>query len=238
MCTVTYLPYGTGFILTSNRDEAPHRSPKELSELSGPKGQRLYLPRDTGGGSWIVASSTGRVACLLNGAYQLHRRVPPYKRSRGLVVLDAFGYDSPIDFWDQYDFSGIEPFTLLLIDQEQFLEGRWDGHRVWLTQIELAQPHLWASATLYDAKKRAARHHWFRDWLVQNTVYDTEAIHKFHRTGGVGDRQNDLVMQRPEGVQTVSVSQVVHTDEYFGMLYDHLLDGERSEMSFKGKKLS
>ncbi|MEL6275087.1 MAG: NRDE family protein, partial [Bacteroidota bacterium] len=221
MCTVTYLPYGTGFILTSNRDEAPHRSPKVLSELAGPRGQRLYLPRDTSGGSWIVASSSGRVACLLNGAYERHNRHPPYRRSRGLVVLDAFAYETLTAFWDNYDFVNIEPFTLLLIDQGLFLEGRWDGQRVWLTQVEAAQPQLWASATLYDANRRAERKQWFRDWLADHDQFTVEAIHHFHKTGGVGDRQNDLVMLRPEGVQTVSVSQVVRTNTYFGIAYDH-----------------
>ena len=234
MCTVTYHPYEKGFILTSNRDEAPHRSPTSISTLTGPDGQTLYLPKDTGGGSWIVASSSGRCACLLNGGFELHRSKGPYKRSRGLVVLDSFAYSSIADFWDHYDWEGIEPFTLIHLDEGKVFEGRWDGHRYWLTKKDATQPHLWASATLYDADQRAERAGWFRDQLCYFEVQTPQTLREFHLTGGNGDRKNDLVMQRPEGVQTVSISQLTLNDDGLAMRYDHLLDGQTHHVKIIG----
>ncbi|MBK9018424.1 MAG: NRDE family protein [Saprospiraceae bacterium] len=38
----------------------------------------LIFPRDTAaGGTWIAASDTNRVACLLNGAFVKHKHQPP-----------------------------------------------------------------------------------------------------------------------------------------------------------------
>ncbi|MEM9837276.1 MAG: NRDE family protein [Bacteroidota bacterium] len=233
MCTVSYLPYGKGFILTSNRDEAPHRSPQRISTLAGTHGQQLFLPQDTGGGSWIVASTTGRIACLLNGAFLNHHRRPPYRRSRGLVVLDSFAATNIPTFWDAYDWEGIEPFTLLHVEGDSLFEGRWDGQRVWLTQKDAAQPHLWASATLYDADHRAARAAWFTNWLSSNPAIVPSEAHRFHRQGGSGDLRNDLVMRRAEGVETVSISQIIRTDTSLEMHYDHLLDGQKQSIKIR-----
>lgn len=226
MCTVTYHPHGSGFILTSNRDEAPRRSPDSISTLDGPNGQALHLPKDTGGGSWIVASNSGRCACLLNGGFELHRSKKKYRRSRGLVVLDSFASSSIPNFWDNYDWEGIEPFTLIHLDEGKVFEGRWDGHRYWLTKKDAGQSHIWASVTLYDAEQRAARARWFSNQLCYFEVQTPETLREFHLTGGDGDTQNDLVMQRPEGVQTVSISQLVLNNKGLTMRYDHLLDGQ------------
>ncbi|HAD11338.1 MAG TPA: hypothetical protein DCF33_02760, partial [Saprospirales bacterium] len=111
MCTVTYLPLSNGFILTHNRDEAPARSPKSIVREGSPA---ILFPRDThAGGTWIACSQSGRTACLLNGAFVLHRRQPPYRRSRGLLLLDFFDWKNADDFFAEYDLHNIEPFTFL-----------------------------------------------------------------------------------------------------------------------------
>lgn len=88
MCTVTYLPVSTGFVLTQNRDEAPTRSPQIISKEKR-FGTELLFPKDTkAGGTWIATARDGRTACLLNGAFEKHKHEPPYRLSRGLVLLD------------------------------------------------------------------------------------------------------------------------------------------------------
>ena len=105
MCTVTYIPQPGGhFVLTSNRDENAARSPQSLdSEVIG--AAKLLFPRDTGaGGTWIAASDSNRVVCLLNGAFVKHQHQPPYKRSRGTMVLDFFRFATAESFFENYDF--------------------------------------------------------------------------------------------------------------------------------------
>ena len=99
MCTVTYLPQGNDhFLLTSNRDEMPSRSPRSIT-VSEFAGQKLAFPRDEmAGGTWLAVSDHNRLACLLNGAFERHDRNPPYRMSRGVMVLEYFTYRDTADF--------------------------------------------------------------------------------------------------------------------------------------------
>ena len=89
---------------------------------------RLLHPKDArAGGTWLVATNNGTVACLLNGAFKKHHHSPPYRRSRGLMILDAATqYNSFQNFTQHYDFEGIEPFTLVVCESEKVFELRWD----------------------------------------------------------------------------------------------------------------
>ncbi|MFW0694651.1 hypothetical protein ACN091_10365, partial [Aliarcobacter butzleri] len=88
-----------------------------------------------------IAMTTGLTACLLNGAFVAHTPQPPYKHSRGLVVLDAFDYVSIDSFINQYSFTGIEPFTLLLAETDRLsgqrlVELRWNGRRLFISESD------------------------------------------------------------------------------------------------------
>ncbi len=226
MCTVTFLPTRSGFVLTHNRDEAPLRSPKALVRVEGETGALLF-PRDTlAGGSWIAAAEDGRAACLLNGAFERHERQLPYRRSRGLILLDSFEYSSADVFADQYKFDQIEPFTFLAFSAEKVLELRWDGHQKHVKTLPADAPHFWCSATLYTAELRARREQVFRDWLCHPPQPPTaESMLYLHLTGSVGDPEQDFVMNRGGRVQTVSVSQLIRRTDLWQMEYFDLLSG-------------
>jgi hypothetical protein len=168
MCTVTYLPYHDGFILTHNRDEAPTRSPNLISrENRG--GDRLIFPKDTkAGGGWVAAARSGRVACLLNGAFVKHQHQPPYRRSRGLVLLDFFDWPDPDDFLTRYELDDIEPFTFLFFATGRVTELRWDGAHRHRLDLSAAAPHFWCSATLYPPPMQALREQVFQEWLSRH----------------------------------------------------------------------
>jgi uncharacterized protein with NRDE domain len=156
LCTVTFLPTASGFILTSNRDESPVRAaitlPPQLYQLvTAP----AYFPKDPQGGTWIAVSGEGRIHCLLNGAFERHAHQPPYRKSRGIVVLDSLEYDVAEQFASGYDFTDIEPFTLVMVNSSGLLqvqEFRWDGNQTYLKDLASGTPHIWSSATLYDQK--------------------------------------------------------------------------------------
>lgn len=128
MCTVTYLPVSVhSFILTSNRDEKIIRRVALTPQTNSIGEQIILYPKDTqGGGTWI-ATTAEKTICLLNGAFKPHQRVDHYKHSRGKVVLAAFEYTSIYDFITHYDFRGIEPFTLVIVENYQLYELRWNG---------------------------------------------------------------------------------------------------------------
>ncbi len=226
MCTVTYYPTKNGFLLTHNRDEAPTRSPETISRVKN-QYRSLLFPRDTkAGGSWMVATNTGQTACLLNGAFIKHHHQPPYRRSRGLLLLDYLEAENPADFLARYDFTGIEPFTLLVFTNKQVQELRWDGVELYRKDLPVDQPHFWCSATLYPKDMQQRREQVFRDWLSSHQP-TAAALLALHRQGSVNDPENDFVMNRGGRVQTVSITQVAQQAATVRMRYFDLQHGHR-----------
>lgn len=223
MCTATYLPLGKGgFLLSSSRDEKLSRPAACLPATETIGYQSVIFPKDPRGqGSWI-ALSEGRAVCLLNGAFENHQPKPPYQHSRGLVVLAVFGYDSFDEFVQDYDFSNLEPFTLLMAETNRLLELRWDGERVYTTEKDPQQPHIWSSATLYSAPVRQVRAGWFADWLsdLDQTSDRLNAIRQFHKTAGADDPTNAICMNRAGVYGTVSLTSVVCEPGQTEMIYE------------------
>ena len=238
MCTVTYLPRGSGdYILTSNRDEQAARSPRRITRMT--EGRRLLLfPQDTrAGGTWIATASDNRTVCLLNGAFEPHLSRPPYRRSRGLMVLDFFDYSGAGAFAARYDFAGMEPFTMIIHDRGRLWELRWDERTLHERERNPADYHIWSSATLYDAHAHRRREEWFRSWRATQRQHDQAAILDFHRHAGEGDPRNDVVMNRDGMVQTVSITSIIRSGREVRMRYEDLLNRqvEQSKMQLNSE---
>lgn len=232
MCTVTFLPLSpTTFIVTSNRDERKSRPtipPKPYQH----KNITLYFPKDEeAGGTWFAVSKEYTVV-LLNGADTRHERNPPYRMSRGLVMLDFFGFLSPQDFTNNYNFDNIEPFTLVLIKHldNKLHQFRWDGNTPSLIQMDSTSPQIWSSSTLYDDATREKRKNWFAQWQKEGNEYTVDNILRFHRFGGEGDTANDLVMNRSDIVQTVSITSFEKGNNQSTLWYDDLVNNERNQL--------
>ena len=151
MCLVSYVPTPKGFVFSSNRDEAPHRHATVLTEeLINDK--KVYYPKDIKGGSWIFFSDYGDIICLLNGAHRIHGHRPPYKMSRGLMLKSYFRYDGPIDFIKKFTFSGIEPFTCVILSQRQFIEFVWDGKVKYVNALDREEDYNRLKCKKYEIK--------------------------------------------------------------------------------------
>lgn len=222
MCTVTYLSLGgSDFILTSSRDENPDRKTSVRAEQLQAGLHTVLCPRDRqAGGTWIAASERASL-CLLNGAYAAHEPKPSYRHSRGLILLDYFGFASTDDFIQNYPFAGLEAFTLIIRDEGGLRELRWDEASLFTRQPDPDRPHLWASASLYGPDAVKKRKTWLTEWLAGHRRYDVEAIRQFHKTAGEGDLRNDLLMRR-ENVQTVSLTSIVKEKSTLHMWYEPL----------------
>ncbi len=213
MCTLTIYPKprNEGFILTFNRDETPNRSSIVIKQ---DEERGLVYPQDAlHGGTWLAFQPLkNRFACLLNGAFELHERQLPYRKSRGLVVLESFDYDEILFFCSKYEFKGIEPFTMILGENDILIELRWDGLERHFKFLDDTRPHIWSSCTLYHKEIRQLRKKWFSDFLkkmkIENAYPIAEDIWNFHQTPNALMPENALLMQRPSGVQTVSISQL------------------------------
>lgn len=221
MCTVTYIPQAEGgFLFTNNRDEAPSRSSKEMASKKLANGVEIYFPRDSkAGGTWLAVSNDNRLICVLNGAFERHEHQPPYRLSRGIMALEFFEYDSAIEFFEEYEFEGIEPFTLVVVDDGNLIDFRWDGTEVYMGMRDEASCHIWSSAMLYPLEIKEKREVLFSDWLATKESISKEDILDFHQNGKVGDPKYDLVMNRGNLVRTVSITSIVSKDEQFTMEY-------------------
>lgn len=238
MCTVTWIPDGLGgHYLTSNRDEAPHRASVRVAHRLSATGEGLHYPVDEGaGGTWICLSDRLRAVCLLNGARRKHRHRPPYRRSRGLVALDAFDHPDFEAFVRQADLRGIEPFTMILAESGRARVLQWNGRKADLETVPDQEPCIWSSSTLYPAPVRARRRALFRRFLREYPQPGLEEILHFHEFAD-SDPVNGLVMNRDGRVRTVSITGMhlhgsapcwVHRDLLRGDTAFHRLNGKDS----------
>ena len=233
MCTVTYLPTHAGFILTSNRDEALARKQAENPHMEKIEGKKILFPRDgEAHGTWIATTENNRTVCLLNGAFIRHHHAPPYRMSRGLVVLDFFKTESAHNFHQNYNLQGIEPFTMVIVENHELFEFRWNGTEKFFKPLDAQKPHIYCSATLYTPEVIAMRQRWFAKWLIAHPEYCVEDILTFHLFAGEGDEQTQVRMSIYGIVQTVSITSITSFKGEQTMYYSDL-KGEKS-FSFNG----
>ena len=220
MCTVTFIPAGDRLFITHNRDERSLRPRAIAPGQYRVGGHTLLFPRDTqAGGTWIAVNANGAAAVLLNGAFVKHTSQPPYRKSRGLVLLDILASADAAMGWERIDLRGIEPFTVVLWSNGRLQEGRWDGQRKHSHLPDAAKAHTWSSVTLYDEAVRARREQWFARWRQQHPQPAQEDIWRYHLQGGEGDAHNDLCMNRGNGMLTVSITSLELTSHRCRMKY-------------------
>ncbi len=225
MCTITYLPLSAGrFLLTQNRDESPLRPAAVFPAREERQQKRLLFPKDPqGGGSWIATDEQSRVVCLMNGAMGQHKSTPPYRLSRGQVVLDAVASESFSSFASNYLLEGIEPFTILFFEFKdsawQINELKWTGSIRYVRQLNAAAPHIWSAPQLYDAAQQKSREQWFEEWLQSSPAFSAEAILEFHLKAGSQAPTHSLLLNREEKVKTLSITQVMAQPNLIQMTY-------------------
>jgi hypothetical protein len=209
MCTVTYIPVKDTVFLTSNRDEKNLRSSALAPEIFSFDSGKILFPKDgDAGGTWIAAHENGNVIIFLNGGLKAHTPEPPYRKSRGLVLLDIFDHASPFNNFVSAELDNIEPFTAIIFDNNHLFECRWDGTKKHHKELDKTVPHIWSSVTLYNEEIIKKRNNWFNSWLAKNIEPSQEDILHFHQFTGDGDSYNDLRMNRNGKVYTVSVTSI------------------------------
>jgi len=236
MCTVTYIPTLNGFILTSSRDEQVIR-PTLVPELYEVKGEKIVFPKDKiAGGTWIASNLSERKACLLNGAFANHIKKANHTKSRGLILLESFHYDSAQEFAKLIDLQNVEPFTLLLFEGNVKPEINaliWDGQIKHFSKIKNTDPLIWSSTALYDKKQRAMRETWFLNWIKNNKEHSDYQILNFYLHKHTKDEENNILMKRSNYIQTVSISQIRCSEKSNEFVYYDLINQEQSSLDLK-----
>ncbi|WP_378182993.1 NRDE family protein [Aquimarina sp. SS2-1] len=234
MCTVTLIPtQENGFILTSNRDEAINR--KTLApEFYQVDKTRMLFPKDAvAGGTWIGLSDKNTMICLLNGGFEIHERSVSYRQSRGVVVKDLLSADHLKKAISEYDYTGIEPFTIVAANWKsdlEFFELVWDGRQKHVRALE-KETHIWSSSTLYTPEMKKTREDWF-DVFQKANVLSVDMLLDFHKNAGIGDKDIDLQIDRGF-LKTRSITQIVKNGEELSMRYEDLQKKEVNVVTFE-----
>lgn len=236
MCTVSLVPLQNirnGFVLTSNRDEAVGRDTL-APDFRMEAGRKLLFPKDkVAGGTWLGVSDRKRLVCLMNGAFEKHERGKSYRKSRGVVVKEFLTAENPSEFIESYDYRGIEPFTAIMVNWEveiKFAEVVWDGTRLHFKDLPL-EPHIWSSSPLYSTEMKQLRESWFSE-LEKKEGFSPETLLDFHHTGGIGDKEVDLIIDRGF-LKTQSISQIIKSEDKLNFWYRDLPKNEVSQKSWE-----
>ncbi|REG98133.1 NRDE family protein [Flavobacterium aquicola] len=210
MCTVSFVCSNDKVIITSNRDEKIIRPGAVPPKNYTVNGKNIIYPKDSkAGGTWYVVDEKGTVLVLLNGADKKHLVKLPYRKSRGLIVIEMIGSASPKDFWNGINLENIEPFTLVLFQDKQLFQLRWDGTEKSTVDLEIDKNYIWSSSTLYSKEIREQRSSWFYTFLDSNPEITESKMLHFHRYTEAENDQDGLVINRNGEMKTLSITQSV-----------------------------
>jgi uncharacterized protein with NRDE domain len=166
MCTVSFVRANDSVIITSNRDEHIQRENAAVPDFYQLQHKKIIFPKDArAGGTWFAAADNGVVAVLLNGAFKKHIARPPYRKSRGLILLEITEADKPLPFFQQLNLDNIEPFTVVLYQPGQLHELRWDGTDKHEKQLDITGNYIWSSSTLYSDEIIKQRENLFEQFI-------------------------------------------------------------------------
>lgn len=242
MCTLTYKPCEAGFTIMSSRDEDPTRG-LMLPPHYRPDVEAIGPADQKSGGTWLLTSKRGFTLNLMNGGFVKHERKATYRHSRGHVIADFLRLGGVDAFLTDYNFTELEPFTLVVIRHEptELHSIVWDGNNVWHVEHDAAMPRIWSSSTLYDEDAKAMRQAWYEEHLAnlnRQAVVPHEAhdpLHQllnFHYTGGSeAPAHLRIKMVREAGPQTIALVGVHYCQKSWRMYYHDLLRDNEQRIS-------
>ncbi|MGB4845588.1 MAG: NRDE family protein [Ferruginibacter sp.] len=243
MCTVSFVSAKDRIIITSNRDEHIQRQTAAAPDFEMMGQKKIIFPKDAkAGGTWFAAASNATVVVLLNGAFVKHTPVPPYRKSRGLILLDIIEAENPYMFFKNADLLHIEPFTVILYQPATLYELRWDGNDKHEKLLDVSGNYIWSSATLYTNEIIAERKEKFDQFVHVNDSITAGSIFDFHNSNQ-GDAENGFIINRDTGMKTFSITQAIISKDLIDFYHTDLLQDRQYEeilpvnSKFKSEKI-
>lgn len=233
MCTVSFYCDDEHVIVTSNRDEHINRPLALPPSKIVLKNHTAFCPIDPQHqGTWFVVNHLGNVFVLLNGAEHKHTSQPPYKKSRGLILLEIADSLNCLDFWQETDLDQIEPFTVVAYCNKKLIQLRWDGFEKTKIELDTSQPHIWSSATLYQPEIIKHRRELFFQFLEDHTLaLSPSDLLNFHMNTNKDDLQNGLIINRDNMMLTKNITQCVLEKSTFTLNHRDLILNEQTTLS-------
>lgn len=221
MCTITYIPKEDGsFILTQSRDELASRSiatPPVSRKINNI--EHLFPVDPDSKGTWIGMSANQKVACLINGGNSKYIPQPPYKHSRGLIIPKYFESIDFNDFYNNYQFDNLEPFTLLVLENGKFLELRKEPETLVLRELDNTKPYIFSSVNLYNQEIHHEKEKMYNKWLESNSNIQPMDTIVFHDNFRIDKEGPVFLKNGKDKLQTVSTTAIHFQPKTTDMIY-------------------
>ena len=228
MCTVSFVNANSKIIITSNRDEKMLRPNAIEPKNYFINNKNIIFPKDKkSGGTWFAINEHSTVLVLLNGATEKHFLKDNYRKSRGLIVLELITSESVSKEWNNIDLDHIEPFTLVLFEEEKLYQLRWNEIEKTIIELDTNQSYIWSSSTLYSKEIREKRAEWFYAFLSRNfgnkPAVTSEELFNFHRYTEEENTEHGLVINRNDTLKTLSITQTIIEKNKVAIHYNDLI---------------
>lgn len=231
MCTVSYYRNNNQIVFTSNRDEHISRANAIAPAKYVHHNKKLFYPKDAqANGTWFCSDEKNNLIILLNGAETKHQHNPPYNRSRGLVVIELFKSDSILQEWQNIDITGVEPFTLIVFEQNKLYKLQWNEMTKSTVHLNDYLPHIFSSSTLYSNEIRDDRKRYFKEFVRCNNNATSDDLIIFHTTTNSNDKENGLLINRSNGILTKSITQLTIENSKSVIKHFDLVNNTTSEL--------
>ena len=224
MCTVSFVNANGKIIITSNRDEKILRPNALEPQNYLINKKKIIFPKDKkAGGTWFAISEHSTILVLLNGADEKHVLKESYRKSRGLIVLELISSPLVVDEWETINLENIEPFTLVLFENQKLYQLRWNEIEKSALELDTTQSHIWSSSTLYSKEIREKRANWFYNFLDTKPEVNAEELFNFHRYTEAENTEHGLVINRNDALKTLSITQTVIEKNKVAIHYNDLI---------------
>jgi len=207
MCILSIVKSEQGIVITSNRDEQRSRKNSLAPEIIDLGERKAIIARDAQAqGTWLLTDNLGRTAILLNGAFESHIPTPPYRESRGIILMNLFQEENFKSAFLSYNIENIEPFQVIYLDTNQAFQCVWDGNQKHLFAIDLSTPQVFFSPTLYTKEQQEEKRNHFFKTFTDISLFKAPRLFEFHSEQNENSNL-DFFMNR-EQQTTKSISQV------------------------------
>ena len=224
MCTVSFVNANGKIIITSNRDEQTIRPSAIEPKNYLINNKKIVFPKDKkAGGTWFAINENATVLVLLNGAEERHVFKDGWRKSRGLIVLELISSESVIAEWNAIDLDNIEPFTLVVFENQKLYQLCWNEVEKSTLELNTNQSYIWSSSTLYPKEIREKRANWFSTFLDTKPSVSEEEMFNFHRYTEERNTENGLIINRSNFLKTLSITQAVIEKNKVEIHYNDLI---------------
>jgi hypothetical protein len=210
MCTVTFMPRRTGYLVGMNRDEKLTRVAGLPPMKRTIDGRTVAYPSEPSGGTWISLNDAGVTFALINW-YSVPARPNGRIVSRGDIIPKICAALDPYSVGRQVailSLAQVNPFRLIGIfgPSREVTEWRWDLNRL-IEQTHSWNSYQWISSGFDEPTAQKIRGRTFRKFRSQTSCGTIDWLRRLHRSHRPGCGAFSNCVHRADAA-TVSYTEV------------------------------